>query len=235
MLISKIILKNWRNFKKVEVDLHDRSFIVGPNASGKSNLLDAIRFLRDIAKSGGGLQEAIRTRGGVSKLRCLAARSQAEIEVEAHIAENGIVLWKYAIGFSQTPGGISEPKAKLKYEKVWNHNDDLIINRPDSEDEKDERLLEYTLLEQPTGNRKFRDVGDFFSSIQYLHIVPQLLKDPKSYIHSTQEDYFGRDFMDRINKTNKNTRVSFLNKIEKALQIALPQFNKLELIKDHEG
>lgn len=75
MLISNLKLKNWRNFTDVDVDLQRRQFIVGPNASGKSNLLDVFRFLHDIAKQrGGGLQEAIEKRGGMSKIRCLSAR-----------------------------------------------------------------------------------------------------------------------------------------------------------------
>ena len=64
MIISHIILRNWKNFRKVDVDLKERSFVVGPNASGKSNFLDAFRFLRDIAKPGGGLQKAISSREG---------------------------------------------------------------------------------------------------------------------------------------------------------------------------
>jgi hypothetical protein len=49
MRLSRLLLENWRNFQKVDVALRERMFIVGPNASGKSNLLDAFRFLRDIA------------------------------------------------------------------------------------------------------------------------------------------------------------------------------------------
>jgi predicted ATPase len=59
MIISHIALKNWRNFQSVNVDLHDRVFVVGPNACGKSNFLDSLRFLRDMAKAGGGLQKAV--------------------------------------------------------------------------------------------------------------------------------------------------------------------------------
>ncbi|KAF5410452.1 MAG: DNA replication and repair protein RecF [Candidatus Methanogasteraceae archaeon] len=74
MIVSHITLKNWRNFQSVDVDLGNRVFLVGPNASGKSNFLDVFRFLRDIAKPGGGLQKAISDRGGIPKIRCLAAR-----------------------------------------------------------------------------------------------------------------------------------------------------------------
>ncbi|MFA5815991.1 MAG: AAA family ATPase [Bacteroidales bacterium] len=71
MIISKIKLVNWKNFKNIEVELSERNFIVGANASGKSNFLDVIRFLRDIVKQAGGLQYAVEQRGGVSKIRCL--------------------------------------------------------------------------------------------------------------------------------------------------------------------
>jgi hypothetical protein len=74
MRFSRLILKNWRNFVHVDLKMQERLFITGPNASGKSNLLDVFRFLRDIAKDGGGLQAAVRDRGGLSKIRCLAAR-----------------------------------------------------------------------------------------------------------------------------------------------------------------
>ncbi len=52
-MISRVILKNWRNFTSVDVPLGNRVFVVSPNASAKSNFLDVFRFLRDIAKPGG--------------------------------------------------------------------------------------------------------------------------------------------------------------------------------------
>jgi ABC-type molybdenum transport system ATPase subunit/photorepair protein PhrA len=69
MRFIRIELKNWRNFTHLDVALSKRVFLIGPNASGKSNLLDTFRFLRDIVSVGGGLQEAVRKRGGVSTLR----------------------------------------------------------------------------------------------------------------------------------------------------------------------
>ena len=86
MIITRLKLENWRNFTDVDIPLRDRAFIVGPNASGKSNLLDAIRFLRDVAKrEGGGLQVAVRKRGGVRQLRSLAAHSGSGVCIEVHL------------------------------------------------------------------------------------------------------------------------------------------------------
>ena len=59
MYFRRIKLENWRNFLTVDVELQRRTFIVGPNASGKSNLLDAFRFLREVADPQGGFQRAV--------------------------------------------------------------------------------------------------------------------------------------------------------------------------------
>ena len=92
MKIRQMILKNWMNFQKLDTGLlRDRMFVIGPNASGKSNLLDALRFLRDVAlpsgfkPSGGGLQKAVGDRGGLSKLRCVNARQDTEVLLEVHL------------------------------------------------------------------------------------------------------------------------------------------------------
>ncbi|MEA3239123.1 MAG: AAA family ATPase, partial [Candidatus Bipolaricaulota bacterium] len=83
--LTSLDLENWKNFSHIDVDLQRRVFLVGPNASGKSNLLDAFRFLRDIVSVGGGFQEAVRRRGGVKAIRCLAARRYSEIAVRVNL------------------------------------------------------------------------------------------------------------------------------------------------------
>lgn len=109
MIVSHLSVKNWRNFQHIDVDLRERQFLVGPNASGKSNLLDIFRFLRDIARpEGGGLQKAVKDRGGISKLRCLAARRDPEIAIEVHLAPTAGAspTWRYALGLKQETRGV---------------------------------------------------------------------------------------------------------------------------------
>lgn len=47
MFISKVKIKNFRNFKDVEVDLGEHMVIVGENKIGKSNFLHALRLVLD--------------------------------------------------------------------------------------------------------------------------------------------------------------------------------------------
>ena len=99
----KLHLGNWRSFASVDVRLQNRVFIIGPNAAGKSNLLDAFRFLHDLVALGGGFEEAITRRGGVSKLRSLAARRYPEVVVGVALGDpvQERPEWEYEIAFTQ--------------------------------------------------------------------------------------------------------------------------------------
>ena len=55
MRLTSVALKNWKNFKQISVPVQDRLFIVGANASGKSNLMDSLRFLAQVASTGLGI------------------------------------------------------------------------------------------------------------------------------------------------------------------------------------
>lgn len=235
MIISRLILKNWRNFADINVEFSERVFFVGPNASGKSNLLDVFRFLRDIAKPGGGLQKAVEDRGGLSKIRCLAARRHPDVEIEVHLSESSEEkpIWRYAIGIKQEARG--HRRSILTYEKVW-QNGNQLLNRPDIDDKKDSARLTQTHLEQINANVKFRDISKIFESILYLHLVPQLLRYPEAFPGSTiPGDPFGRSFLERVARTPELTRKSRLKKIEAALRYAVPQLKQLTDIKDERG
>jgi predicted ATPase len=233
MIVNHLIVKNWRNFPRVDVALRERQFIVGANASGKSNLLDVFRFLRDIAKTdGGGLQKAVKVRGGVSKIRSLAARRDPEIAIEVHIGESSDSppVWRYALGIQQETRGYRQPY--LTHERVWKEGK-LILNRPDADDNRDRDRLTQTFLEQINVNAEFRDIVRFFQSVTYLHLVPQLLR----YADSMQgrvleDDPFGQSFLERIAQANDKTRKARLSRIENALKIAVPQLKQLEFTRD---
>lgn len=233
MLITHIKLKNWRNFRALDVPLRDVSYLLGPNASGKSNLLDAFRFLRDISKpKGGGLQTAVADRDGITKVRCLHARKDTEVLVEVELAEtsDSPTVWRYVLGFNA--GGKGAQRIVITREEVW-HEGQQIVARPNASDKADVMLLTQTHLEQIQTNGLFRDLVEFFSNTTYLHLVPQLLKfAEKIGGRHLEDDPFGQGFLDRIAKTPEKTRNARLSKITKALTLAVPQFKELRFNTD---
>lgn len=150
------------------------------------------------------------------------------MEVEIHLSEfdSNKPLWKYAVGIKQEVRGYRLPF--LTYEKVW-QGEKLILNRPDNQDKKDKERLTQTHLEQINANKEFREITRFLESTVYLHLLPQLLKHPQSFtVPDLPGDPFGKGFLDRISKVNEKTRNAWLKKIETALKIAVPQFNKFD-------
>jgi predicted ATPase len=235
MLITKLTLKNWRNFKKVDVALRERVYVIGPNASGKSNLLDVFRFLRDVAKpEGGGLQKAVKDRGGITKLRCLLARKDPEVSIAVELAEriDAEPIWRYVLGFKGE--GKGQHRLVVSRESVEDLRDgSRPLDRPDEKDRGDVDRLTQTHLEQINTNKAFREVAEFFANVTYLHLVPQLLKYADQLGgYRLEDDPFGQAFLERIAKTPEKTRNARLSKIESVLQICVPNMRNLKFVRD---
>ena len=239
MIISKIELFNWKNFHRCEVGVQERCFVVGANAAGKSNFIDALRFLRDVAKQGGGLQTAVRVRGGITKIRCLAAREQSNVKLAIELSESDSreLCWHYELNFKHTGGGIRENQVKIVSEKVFSGREQrYVLDRSAETLGEDEETLKYTYLEQPNANKDFRVIQQFLQNVEYLNVVPQMVRESASSSYSgDKEDYYGRNFLKRLALLNDNTRRSYFRKINEFLKLAVPQLVELSFVKDEIG
>ncbi len=239
MIVKRIRLHNWKNFQNCDVSLSERTFIIGANASGKSNFIDALRFLRDISKQAGGLQYAVEERGGITKIRCLAARKSTDVRISVELGEpdSDEPTWIYELGFSHFGGGIMKNQVKINEEKVYSGKQrKYVLTRNKSSEKEDDETLKYTYLEQVSMNREFRVVQTFFQTIEYLNIVPQLVRESATLSQfRTKEDYYGRNFLERLANKNDRVRTSYFKKINQFLKIAVPQLCELGFKKDNMG
>ncbi len=69
MIIKRIEIKNFKSYKKLKIDFDMFNVLIGPNAAGKSNCIQGIKFFRDIVSEG--LDNAISMQGGVGYIRNL--------------------------------------------------------------------------------------------------------------------------------------------------------------------
>ena len=228
--VTRLELQAWRNFsRQTEMHFGGRAFFIGPNASGKSNILDALRFLRDVA--GEGLQGAVARRGGMSEIRSLHTRRFPGVRIAVDVGpRENPARWSYRLHFRNHP---QAHVPIIKGERVW-ENGETLLERPDAKDRGDEERLTQTHMEQVSENQSFRVLARFFESVRYLHIVPHVVREYRRD-GDFRDDPFGSDFLERIAITNKRSRESRLRKIQEALRAAVPQFERLDLERDLTG
>jgi predicted ATPase len=230
--LRRLVLGNWRNFKKVDAPLRQRAFFVGPNASGKTNLLDAIRFLRDIAIPGGTLVAAVRDRRGLKHIRSLHAGSNSRVLVAVEVEiEGDPEFWAYELELS---GSESKNKPLRIEREVVRHGSRALLNRA-TDTETNELLLGQTHLEQISQSLKFRPLADALASVVHLHVVPQVARSPMRAEEFSKRDAPGSDFIDQIARLPERSKDRALRRIERLLRLAVPRFSELDVTRDQLG
>ena len=231
MQITHVTAHNWRNFKNLDVAVADRLLIVGPNAAGKSNLLDLFRFLGDISRPGGGWAAALEARGGLSRARCLFSRNNHKGELAIMVdLRDGEDEWRYELAIKGKKGGHNHP---IVVREIVTRNGSELLSRPDTNDDRDPDQLTQTHLEQISANREFRPIAEYFAKVNYFHLVPQMIRYPQAGGASPRA--FGSSMIADMNATPVRTRQAWFRRIERALQSAVPGFETLRLEVDKAG
>lgn len=105
-LVQKVVLRNYRSIRSCKVELSPLTVIVGRNAAGKSNFVDALRFVNDALCNQ--LDFALRVRGGIEDVPRRAPHNRpASFTIELELA---IDVGRARYGFTIAPvaGGLYE-------------------------------------------------------------------------------------------------------------------------------
>lgn len=117
----------------MDVEFGPLTVVVGANASGKSNLVQIFRFLRDLVDSG--IEDAVSLQGGAEFLRNVRASSEDPIEIELssenrttpYFANETAVLTKstYSCAIDVRPPGVAPTilKEELILDFEWSDPD----------------------------------------------------------------------------------------------------------------
>lgn len=100
LFVRSVELRNYKSIARCSVELRPLTLLVGRNASGKSNFLDSVRFVRDAVEHS--LDYALRARGGLGTIRHRGAPEGAGVGVVLRLDLEGNAA---TYGFELTGNG----------------------------------------------------------------------------------------------------------------------------------
>ena len=198
--LTHVSLTNWRNFGHIEFDLDSRLFVVGPNSSGKTNLLGALRFLGDIARRGlraanedwGGPKHCFRTGSSEAGFSITASSDEHTVEYALSLrtgrlpsdlhthdgATDGVV--EFPVEFPAERIAVINPERRRVDQRT------IPIDTTHITPQSIEPVLsgeDHSLLDPgsaaSTGNEQpvFEQVRQCVSGVRYIHPNPKKMKE----------------------------------------------------------
>lgn len=114
-MITKICAENFRSIgERIELDLGAMTVLVGPNASGKSNVADVLRFLSECVTTS--LASAVAARHGFRALRHGGSREPSPVLIEVHVErDHGAGIWGFSLTSTDEEDGVQVERERA----VW--------------------------------------------------------------------------------------------------------------------
>ncbi len=180
--IKRVILKNYKSIAACDVQLQPLTFLVGRNGSGKSNFLDALRFVADALNYS--LEHTIRDRGGINDVR---RRSRGHpnhfsIRLEFALPDGSTGHYAFRIG-TRSPGGyeVQTEECRLHCKELFTPE---VYFRVDSGEVKDTSLEvapaaapDRLYLVNASGLPEFRPIYDAISRMGFYNLNPDIIRE----------------------------------------------------------
>ena len=180
--ITRVILKNYKSIAACDVRLQPLTFLVGRNGAGKSNFLDALRFVADALNLD--LGHAIRDRGGINDVR---RRSRGHpnhfsIRLEFVLPEGLTGHYAFRIG-TRPPGGyeVQTEECQIQNEQLLTPEEYFRVESGTVTDTSAEvapaAASDRLYLVNASGLPEFRPVYDAFSRMGFYNLNPDKIRD----------------------------------------------------------
>jgi predicted ATPase len=196
-MIKRIKVRNFLSLRDVNVELRSTNALVGPNMSGKSNLIECLKFLREavnrrtVADSASALQEAFSRRGGFKEV---AWKGETEehitLELTAELLEPSgrspqsynyelsVRLGEYAFPVVETERLTRDRAGKAVTILDARAGKERVLQRVDAEPRENPQNTFGLGLERWV-NLPFEgfEFSDFIKSWRFYHLVPALMRE----------------------------------------------------------
>lgn len=182
--ITRVILKNYKSIAACDVKLQPLTFLVGRNGVGKSNFLDALRFVADALNTS--LDQAIRVRGGIRDV-CKRTdnprnhHNYMSIHLEFALSNGAEGYYTFRIETRLSRYVVQTEECKFRNENIANSDIYFNVERGDVIDTSAKvapaASRNRLYLANASGLPEFRPIYDAFSQMGFYNINPDIIRD----------------------------------------------------------
>jgi predicted ATPase len=199
--LRQLRVTSYLSLRDVTVPLGPVNVLVGPNASGKSNLLDVVAFLRDAVRTD--LRPAIDTRGGYSRVRFRgrdagAVRIELTAQVTRYSSEQALDEYRLEFSGRQLPKSARfalTRREEFRFKRTRGRGRRLTIRGSDLQviDEDETPVQQQPLLQTDSlalatlprladeaGGAQVRQIAELFATFRVFDVDVVQARQPKA-------------------------------------------------------
>ena len=181
--VRRVTLRNYKSIAGCCVELAPLTFLVGPNAAGKSNFLDALRFVSDSLRSS--LDHALRDRGGINEVRRRSGGHPTHFGVRLELAmpDGSAAEYEFEIG-ARRDGGYEVERESCRVAKPLGAESHFRVERGEvvrsTAQTPPPAAPDRLYLVNAAGLAAFRPVYDLLSRMGFYNLNPDRIRELQS-------------------------------------------------------
>lgn len=182
--VSRVRIKDYKSIGLCDVALRPVTLLVGRNGAGKSNFLDALRFVADAMRTT--LDHAIRDRGGVDSVRRKSTGHPRNLAIELELTPTADQFVRYGFEISaKSPGSFEVKQERLDiFRSARRERVAGFVRRGSNIDDASEKMPATTpdrlALVTASGLEVFRPTYDLLTSMGFYNFSPEVMKDVRA-------------------------------------------------------
>lgn len=226
--ITRVILKNYKSIAACDVRLQPLTFLVGRNGAGKSNFLDALRFVADALNHS--LDHALRARGGIRDIRHRSPGSPNHFNIRLEFTLPNSVTGYYAFSIeSRSRGRYAVQTEECRIQRGQDNTPEAYF-RVDNGKTIDTSvkvapaaIKDRLYLVNASGLPEFRPVYNGFSRMGFYNLNPDIIRD----LQDPDPGDMLRQDGSNLNSVFKQLSSDVKKNIEEYLAVIVPGVHKV--------